>query len=275
MKSPRLLAVVALCAAAAITLWLVGFRPDDLRQDPANPSLAASSVSDGPTSTPVSEPGEVTRTLAGDAGSGQEALAQAGYYDPLTTAADEAVLRERTPLAQILTPTSGRDAEWMARALYPRCADIESPDVEKFERIVREGHPIRDRDAMAYAANVLAAHYYAQDDDRWREFANQSFGSFPAMLHLADAKRRLEAGVADGNEIARLIARAQVLGEPDAIALFERTGVTLPRIDGFYFAGALRSEVRTLERLNRDAIRRGETPFHPVPRPAAPWDGGP
>lgn len=197
------------------------------------------------------------------------------YYEPLIGPGDEATLRQRTPLEQILTPTSERDAQWMHRALYPRREDMEGADLARWERVLQEGHPVHDRDAMAYAANVLAAHYYRNGDARWREFASQSFGPFPAMLNLAEAKRRFEAGEIETRELAQVLAHAQVVGEPDATRMLEHIRVNPPRIDGLMYAELVRSQVRMLERLNRDANRRGEPPYHTAPRPAPPWDGGP
>lgn len=268
--------IIAAVVAAAAATWLLlprasGTTSTRRTEQPIAASAPESAPS--PANTPSGADGG-----GSDAPATATAIAAAAaslFYPPLSGAGDEATLRERPPVEQILTPTSEDDAAWMQRALYPKREDLEAADVARWERLLAEGDPVRDRDALAYAANVLAAHYFRSGDERWREYTRQSLGPFPAMLELADGKMRFEAGRAEPRELARLLARAQVLGEPDATRVFEQSRVTPPRIDGLLFAELVREQVRMLERLNREAIRRGERPYYTAPRPPAPWDGGP
>ncbi len=201
-----------------------------------------------------------------------EQIARYGYYEPLLRAEDELQYLMRDPVSRVLTPTSEKDAQWMAMRGYPRRQDIEAGDLNAMLAELKAAHPVRQAERVEYLTNTIAAKLYRANDPRWRDYANQSFGSFGVMLRLADMRDQKDLGARpDENELVNLMVHAQSLGEIDVTGLFENAG-RMPRTDALDYASRLRTQIRLMEKLNRHAIRRGLKPMDFSPRPPAPWN---
>lgn len=191
---------------------------------------------------------------------------------------NEQVWRQLDGLDRILAPTSEADRLWMLQHLYPRERDINAADASAFEELVARGDLRTERDAIFYAANVLAARHFRVRDQRWLEYAKRSEGPFPAELALAAAVRDFDEAYQSpesGRRLIHAMARAQVFGVIDAPTLFDGFRGLRPDVSALAYARHVQHYSRQLAHSNVYYRRWGLSPIIPSPRPAPPWLGGP
>jgi hypothetical protein len=263
---------------AGLLWWSSGAEPDSRKQNDiavatqAGPATTRLVPSDEPKQLEATTPTATKASNTTTAASTHERIERYGYYEPLLRVEDELTFLRSDPVTRILSPTSEQDAQWMAMRGYPRRQDIEAGDLNAMLAELETAHPVQQAERVEYLTNTIAAKLYRANDPRWRDYANQSSGSFGVMLSLADMRDRWDTGARpDEKELIDNLAFAQVLGEVDAISMFERVG-RMHKVNVDQYAQAVRLSVRVVQHANRRAIRRGQKPMDFSPRPPAPWN---